>query len=271
MSKRKKIVPKWRKWETESSREPWRDTEKTSTDEAENETAPRAESRRCGGYTVAYLREKNDLMQKWKMEDMQLQKQRLESESKKEEQWCRSCCSKLNSNKNINRTQHWKSYSALVTINGQTTVLCKRNANEVRCFAFFVLAKIRRSRILVESREISLSSCWNFASTEANVTFVLPKFSRSENWHPRNCTIAITRTREIPPGRNFHKAKFRLQWKRFVKIGSLCTWYMYNCLKRSLQIERSMMLVIVKPTKLNENESFHTALSLHWHIFKRRK
>ena len=86
MSKRKKIVPKWRKWETESSREPWRDTEKTSKDGVEDETAPRAESRRCGGYAVAYLREKNDLMQKWKMEDMQLQKQRLESESKKEEQ-----------------------------------------------------------------------------------------------------------------------------------------------------------------------------------------
>ena len=33
-------------------------------DEVQNETAPRAESRRSGGYTVAYLREKNDLMQK---------------------------------------------------------------------------------------------------------------------------------------------------------------------------------------------------------------
>ena len=35
---------------------------------------------------MAYLREKNDLMQKWKMEEMQLQKQRLEAESKKEQQ-----------------------------------------------------------------------------------------------------------------------------------------------------------------------------------------
>ena len=35
---------------------------------------------------ILYLREKNDLMQKWKMEEMQLQKQRLEAESKKEEQ-----------------------------------------------------------------------------------------------------------------------------------------------------------------------------------------
>ena len=37
-------------------------------------------------FLKAYLREKNDLMQKWKMEEMQLQKQRLEAESKKEEQ-----------------------------------------------------------------------------------------------------------------------------------------------------------------------------------------
>ena len=55
-------------------------------DEVENGTGTRADSRRSGGYTVAYLREKNDLMQKWKMEDMQLQKQRLKVESKKEEQ-----------------------------------------------------------------------------------------------------------------------------------------------------------------------------------------
>ena len=34
-----------------------------------------------------------------------------------------------------------------------------------------------------------------------------------------------------------------------------------NCLERSLQFERLMMLVIVKPTKWNENESFHTALA----------
>ena len=54
-------------------------------DEIGNETAARAKCR-SGGDTVAYLREKNDLMQKWKMEEMQLQKQRLEAESKKEEQ-----------------------------------------------------------------------------------------------------------------------------------------------------------------------------------------
>ena len=55
-------------------------------DEVENETASRAKRRRSGSDTVAYLREKNDLMQKWKMEEMQLQKQRPEDESKKEEQ-----------------------------------------------------------------------------------------------------------------------------------------------------------------------------------------
>ena len=55
-------------------------------DEVENETAARAKRRRSGSDTEACLREKNDLMQKWKMEEMQLQKQRLEAESKKEEQ-----------------------------------------------------------------------------------------------------------------------------------------------------------------------------------------
>ena len=55
-------------------------------DEVENETEGTAKGCRSGGDTVAYLREKNDLMQKWKMEEMQLQKQRLEAESKKEQQ-----------------------------------------------------------------------------------------------------------------------------------------------------------------------------------------
>ena len=47
-------------------------------DEVENE-------RICSD-TVAYLSEKNDLMKKWKIEEMQLQKRRLEAESKMEEQ-----------------------------------------------------------------------------------------------------------------------------------------------------------------------------------------
>ena len=47
-------------------------------DEVENE--------RIGSDTVAYLSEKNDLMKKWKIEEMQLQKRRLEAESKMEEQ-----------------------------------------------------------------------------------------------------------------------------------------------------------------------------------------
>ena len=55
-------------------------------DEVENETAARVKRRRSGSDTVAYLREKKDLVQKWKMEKMQLQEQRLEAESKKEEE-----------------------------------------------------------------------------------------------------------------------------------------------------------------------------------------
>ena len=54
--------------------------------EVENETAARTKRRRSVNDTVAYLREKNDLMQKWKREEMQLQKQQLGAESKKEEQ-----------------------------------------------------------------------------------------------------------------------------------------------------------------------------------------
>ena len=62
-------------------------TKKTQKkDEVENETAAKAKRRSSVSDTVAYLREKNDLMQKWKMEETQLQKQRLEAESKKEEQ-----------------------------------------------------------------------------------------------------------------------------------------------------------------------------------------
>ena len=186
MSKRKKIVPKWRKWETESSKEPWRETEKTSKDEVENETAPRAESRRCGGYTVAYLREKNDLMQKWKMEDMQLQKQRLESESKKEEQSRKQDQDLMQVMlQQTKQQQEHKQNTALkkllrfVTINAQTTELCKRNANEVRCFAFFVLAKIRR----------------NFAKALANFRWVRRNFAVNLlkfriHWSERNFRFA---------------------------------------------------------------------------------
>ena len=54
--------------------------------EVENETAARTKRRRSVNDTVAYLREKNDLMQKWKREEMKLQKQQLGAESKKEEQ-----------------------------------------------------------------------------------------------------------------------------------------------------------------------------------------
>ena len=43
-------------------------------------------SRRSGSDTVAYLREKNVLVQKWKEEELQLQKQRVEVEGKQKDQ-----------------------------------------------------------------------------------------------------------------------------------------------------------------------------------------
>ena len=43
-------------------------------------------TRRSGGETTAYLREKNDMAQKWKAEELELQKQRLEVESKQQDE-----------------------------------------------------------------------------------------------------------------------------------------------------------------------------------------
>ena len=51
----------------------------------ENEVAkPAKSSRRNGGDTIAYLREKNEMTQKLKAEELSLQKQRLELECKKQ-------------------------------------------------------------------------------------------------------------------------------------------------------------------------------------------
>ena len=51
--------------------------------DAENAPNPKIR-RRSSGDTVAYLREKNDMVQKWKAEELGLQKQRLEVESRKQ-------------------------------------------------------------------------------------------------------------------------------------------------------------------------------------------
>ena len=53
------------------------------SDEVEDEENAQAKpkiTRRSGGETIAYLREKNDMAQKWKAEELELQKQRLEVE-----------------------------------------------------------------------------------------------------------------------------------------------------------------------------------------------
>ena len=47
---------------------------------------PKQKSRRSGGDIIAYLREKNDLVQKWKEEELHLQNQRVEVEDKREDQ-----------------------------------------------------------------------------------------------------------------------------------------------------------------------------------------
>ena len=65
------------------------------------------------------------------------------------------------------------------------TVLCKRNANEIRCFSFFVLAKTRR----------------NFAT----------KFRPSARERKRNFDVILVKFRfaEISSERKFALAKFR--------------------------------------------------------------
>ena len=61
-------------------------TQKRQRNEDEENAKPKQKSRRSGGDTIAYLREKNVLVQKWKEEELQLQKQRVEVEGKREDQ-----------------------------------------------------------------------------------------------------------------------------------------------------------------------------------------
>ena len=96
----------------------------------------------------------------------------------------------------------------------RNTVLCKRNANE-NSTKFYHETSSKRSRIFVESTEISLSSWRNFASTEA-------KFRVAEISSERKFAPAKFRNSENSHWRNFHKAKFRWQWKRAV-IKTLCS------------------------------------------------
>ena len=63
-----------------------RRTLKRQRNEEEEEVKPKQKSYRSGGDTIAYLREKNDHVQKWKEGELQLQKQRVEVEGKQEDQ-----------------------------------------------------------------------------------------------------------------------------------------------------------------------------------------
>ena len=53
-------------------------TQKRKRNEEEENARPEQKSRRSGSDTIAYLREKNVLVQKLKEEQLQLQKQRVE-------------------------------------------------------------------------------------------------------------------------------------------------------------------------------------------------
>lgn len=54
--------------------------------DVENAQPKPKSTRRSGGDTVTYLREKNDLVQKWKTEELKLQEKRLEVESRKQDE-----------------------------------------------------------------------------------------------------------------------------------------------------------------------------------------
>ena len=123
-------------------------------------------------------------------------------------------------------------------LTAEHTVLCKRNANEIRCFSFFVLAKIRRNfatNFRQSAREFSLSQT-KFRCYLGEISF-WRKFAFIW-WY-------------------FHKAKFRSEWK-WVVMKTLCSdrcvccTCTCDCFKRSLQIESSSMLVIVKLTLVKE-------------------
>ena len=94
------------------------------------------------------------------------------------------------------------------------TVLCKRNANEIRCFSLFDLAKIRRN-FATKFRQ----SAREFSSSQTKFLCHLGEIS-----HPlkRNFAIAKIRARENSQLRNFHKAKFCWQWRRVV-IKTFCS------------------------------------------------
>ena len=70
----------------ESMRSTQKRKQRDEDKDAENAPKPKIK-RRSGGDTVAYLREKNDMVQKWKAEEMELQKQRLEVESRKQDEF----------------------------------------------------------------------------------------------------------------------------------------------------------------------------------------
>ena len=54
-----------------------------------------------------------------------------------------------------------------VSYHRNTVLKCKRNANEIRCFSFFVLAKIRRNFV---------KALANFRQVKRNFAVILAKF-----------------------------------------------------------------------------------------------
>ena len=70
----------------ESMRSTQKRKEGVGVKDVENDQPKPKFTRRSGGDTVTYLREKNDMVQKWKAEELKLHQQRLEFESKKQDE-----------------------------------------------------------------------------------------------------------------------------------------------------------------------------------------
>lgn len=74
------------KTEMESIRSTQKRKRGDAVEDEENAQPKPKITRKSGGETMAYLREKNDMAQKWKAEELELQKQRLEVESKQQDE-----------------------------------------------------------------------------------------------------------------------------------------------------------------------------------------
>jgi len=125
-----------------------------------------------------------------------------------------------------------------ILVGFQGTVLCKRNANEIRCFSFFVPAKFDE----ISPRNF-VKALANFCRVKRNFPVISAKFRIhwSEISFCRNFAIAKIRTRKISTGRKFAAAKFP-QSEILLAVEESCN--------ENLKLERNLS------QKIREQEDF---------------